>query len=236
MSKLRWMIFITATIGLLLALVIYSKNNDIDVSNIDTNAIQAASTDNGNIGDHVYGNIDSTVTLINYGDFQCPGCGTTHKIIKPIVEQYRDQIRFVFRNFPLFSIHPNAKAAAGSAEAAGLQGKFWEMHDMIYETQDSWSSLSSTERTNLFTKYAKDLGLDIKQFTADLNSNDITKKIAFDFALGQKAKVAATPTFFLNGNQLDLEKLSENDDPASNIKAAIDIELKKAGIAPPNTN
>lgn len=231
MSKLTWIIFSVIVAGLLVTLVVASRsgNPTLDVSNVDANTIQSASDMNGNIADHVYGNSDSKVLLIEYGDFQCPGCGKAHPRIKSIAETYKDQIGFVFRNFPLTSIHPNARAAAGAAEAAGLQGKYWEMHNQIFETQSNWENLTGKERTSMFTSYASNLGLDTSTFTSALDLKTIGQKISFDQALAKKVSVDSTPTFFLNGVKLSSDVWG--DDTA--LKAAIDAELKKAGITPP---
>jgi protein-disulfide isomerase len=227
LSKITWIIFAVVTVGILASLIIISGDSKLDVSTVDTNAIQIANDQNGNIGDHIFGKVDSKVTLIEYGDFQCPPCGNIHPGIKAITEQYKDQLRFVFRNFPITTSHPNAKAAAGTAEAAGLQGKYWEMHNKIYESQSAWSSLSGTERTDFFAGYAKELGLDMDKYNSDLagktNSTSVNEKINFDYALGKKAGVDATPTFYLNGVKLGSDALGDE----TKLKDAIDAELKK---------
>jgi len=119
------------------------------------------------------------------------------------MEEYGDSVTLIFRNFPLTSIHPNAKTAAAVAESAGLQGKYWEMHNNLYDLQNEWSSLSATERTGQFQKYAEALGLDMDQFNSDLSSANVNQKISFDMAIGKEAGVSATPTFYLNGEKLD---------------------------------
>ncbi|HRN90477.1 MAG TPA: thioredoxin domain-containing protein [Candidatus Saccharibacteria bacterium] len=232
MSKLAWIIFAAVAAGILTLLIVLSPRDKIDVSSINPSEVQSASVDNGNIADHVFGKVGSPVTLIEYGDFQCPGCGSAHPRVKAISEEYKDQLQFVFRNFPLTSIHPNAKAAAGAAEAAGLQGKYWEMHDLIYQSQTSWSLLTDKERTDAFNGYARQLGLDIDKFESDISSTAVTKKITFDQTIGKKAGVDSTPTFYLNGVKLD--QATWADDTA--FKAAIDAELTKAGIALPKTD
>lgn len=234
MNKITWIIFAVVTVGILASLIIFSGNSKLDVSTTDTNTIQIANDQNGNIGDHVFGKAGSKVTLIEYGDFQCPPCGSIHPVIKAITEQYKDKLQFVFRNFPITTSHPNAKAAAGTAEAAGLQGKYWEMNNKIYESQSAWSSLSGTERTDFFAGYAKELGLDMDKYNADLagttNSASITMKINYDYALGKKAGVDATPTFYLNGVKLGSDALGDE----TKLKDAINAELTKAGIELPN--
>lgn len=225
MSRTKWIIFIVVTLGILVSLVAFSGSSKSDVSKVNTDIIQTASSENGNIADHVQGKADSKVILVEYADYQCPGCGTIYPLVKSITEQYKDRMQFVFRNFPITEAHPNAKAAAGSAEAAGLQGKFWEMYDKIYEKQADWSNLSITERGKFFEGLATEIGLDINKFNTDLSSPSITEKINFDTALAKKAGVEATPTFYLNGKKLE----STDYGTEAKFKEAIDAALKKAG-------
>lgn len=230
MNKLTWIIFSVLTVGILGLLVVMSGSSKIDVSAIDTNTVQSGTSQNGNIGDHIYSNSSSQVILIEYADFQCPGCSATHTRIKPIIEDYKQQIQFIFRNFPLSTIHANAKAAAGAAEAAGLQGKYWEMNDKIYDSQSEWESLSGNERNDFFANFARDLGLDINKFNSDMSSKAVADKINFDTSLGKKINVDATPTFYLNGNKLSAEVWGDD----SKFKDAINAELIKNGINLPN--
>ncbi len=204
MSKTAWIIFTAIVVLLLGGLVLYSRSTStqIDVSSVDANVVQAASEQSGNIGDRVFNNTESKVVLIEYGDFECPGCASAHPGVKTLLAEYGDRISFVFRNFPLTSIHPNARAAAAAAEAAGQQDKYWEMHDLIYENQNAWKTASGTERTDIFTSYAEQIGLNIDTFTADIASSAVNQKVLFDQALGNKQAVDSTPTFILNGEKL----------------------------------
>jgi protein-disulfide isomerase len=233
-SKKAWIIFVVVVIGLLVALVVASRNANpsVDVSSIDANTLQSASVSNGNIGDNVFGLKTSKVILIEYGDFQCPGCGTAHPRIKALTETYKDKVAFVFRNFPLTTRHPNARAAAGAVEAAGLQGKYWEMHNLMFETQSAWENLTGTERSDIFVSYAKDLGLDTTKFTTDMASEDVGQKISFDQSIGNKIGVNSTPTFYLAGTQLESDVWSDD----AKLTAAIDAELKKVGVTPPTAS
>lgn len=134
----------------------------------------------------------------------------------------------MFRNYPLPAIHANAKAAASAAEAAGLQGKYWEMHDMLYENQSQWQDLSTDQRTSQFVEYAKMVGItDTEKFKTGMGSSDVSKKINFDLALGNKAKVTGTPAFFLNG-ELVPESVSSSviNGDGSEMKKALDEALK----------
>lgn len=204
MNTVRWIIFSAIVVLVLGGLIVYSRLNStsIDVSGVDANSIVAASDQNGNIGDHVYNDTESSVILVEYGDFQCPGCASAHPNVKTLLESYGDKISFVFRNFPLTSIHPNARAAASAAEAAGLQGSYWEMHDLLYDNQTSWQNASVDERLNVFKAYAQEIGLDLAQFETDLASTNVSNKISFDVALGTSQGVDSTPSFFLNGEPL----------------------------------
>jgi protein-disulfide isomerase len=229
LDKIKWIIFTAVTIGIFAVLIIFSNGSAIDVSKVNPNKVQAASAQNGNIGDHIFGKVGSPVTLIEYGDFECPGCGNINPTIIALTEQYKDQLQFVFRNFPLTTIHANAKAAAAAVEAAGLQGKYWDMHAKIYEAQTSWESLSGDERTDFFVKIATDLGLNADKLKTDMASSNVDKKISFDQAIGYKVNLDSTPTFFLDGTKLDSSVWGDN----TKFTSAINTELNKAGIALP---
>lgn len=229
LSRNKWFIFIILTAGFLGFLLITTKSSKVDVSSIDINIAQVANDQNGKLADHIFGNPDSKVTLIEYADFQCPGCATINPTISEIRTLYKDQIQFIFRNFPLSTIHPNAKLAAASAEAAGLQGKYWEMHDKIYENQSSWSNLTGDDRTNFFKKYAEDFSLNTDSFLTDLTSSSINNKISYDYALGVKAGVDSTPSFFINGTKVDTKVWSDIEQ----LKSLINTELEKAGVKLP---
>ncbi|MEA2705275.1 MAG: hypothetical protein QOH22_63 [Gemmatimonadaceae bacterium] len=146
--------------------------------------------------DHVAGPDDAPVTLVEYGDYECPHCGRAHPVIKTVQRELGGQLRFVFRNFPLAEAHPHALLAAQSAEAAGAQGKFWEMHDMIFEHQDALEPED-------IVGYANALGLDIARFESELEGGTYVKKVRDDFRSGVKSGVNGTPTFFVNGIRYD---------------------------------
>ena len=207
MNKYGWIIFSVVVVGLLGGLVAYTRSTNpaIDVSGVNNNSTLKAIPESGNIADHIEGKTDSKVVLIEYGDYQCPSCGSAYPNVNTLMNEYSDRVALIFRNFPLTSIHPNAKVAAASAEAAGLQGKYWEMHNVLYENQKSWETLDATKRVDAFVGYANQLGLDTAKFKTDLSSTDINKKITYDMTLGKANGVDATPTFFLNGEKLDEE-------------------------------
>ena len=223
MTKKNWIIFAVISVVILGGLVYLSGRNRVDVSSVEPNSILTPSDQSGNIGDHVYGNKNSKVQLIEYGDFQCPGCGSVHPTVQSIKEKYKDDIAFVFRNFPLTSIHPNALVAAATAEAAGKQGKYWQMHDKLYTQQDTWSNATINDRTNVFSGYASEVGLDIDRYNKDLTDPNITKKINFDLALGKDQGVTSTPTFYLNGRELDQDTWGTLE----KFEKAIDDEIAK---------
>ncbi|MEK7193318.1 MAG: thioredoxin domain-containing protein [Patescibacteria group bacterium] len=152
----------------------------------------------------VKGNAEAKVTLIEYSDFQCPACGTYYPIVKKLLEDYGDRIRFVYRHFPLRQIHKNADIAAQAAEAAGVQGKFWEMHNAIFEHQRDWSESSDAKK--MFIEYATTIGLDEDQFLKDLGNKTAKEKIDEDLQSGLSAGVNATPSFFLNGQKMPQPK------------------------------
>lgn len=150
--------------------------------------------------DWTRGNTASPLTLLEYSDFQCPACGSYHPIMQQLLAEYGDRVRFSSRHFPLAQ-HKFAQAAARAAEAAGRQGKFWEMHDMLFANQASWSGQSDPAAT--FAQYAVTLGLKTDQWQADLESSEIREKIAAQYAGGVRSGVNSTPTFFLNDQKLD---------------------------------
>lgn len=139
--------------------------------------------------------MSAAVTMVNFGDFQCPACGAYHSVVKQLEAKYKDTLTVVFRHFPL-SVHLNAVPAAMAAEAAGKQGKFWEMHDKLYETQSEWSDEKNT--TDMFVSYAKDMGLNVDQFKKDLSDKDLQNRINRDVTDANTLGINATPTFYVN--------------------------------------
>lgn len=180
--------------------------------------------------DWTQGPKDAKVTLIEYGDFQCPACGAYHPVVKQLLSAYGDKVLFVFRNFPLTQVHENAQIAAQAAEAAGLQGKYWEMHDQLYGTQSTWSSGSpDTIVKNYFDGYAASLGLNVDKFNQDINSNQVKNKIQADVAGGNAAAIDHTPTFFVNLTQI-LNPRSY-DEFTSVLNKALDITSAPGSVA-----
>lgn len=176
----------------------------------------------GTLTEHIEGQGTTGVTLLEYGDYQCPFCGEYFPTVKQIQAEYGDKIKFQFRNFPLASLHQNAFAAARAAEAAGLQNKFWGMFDNLYQNQSQWSSLSNPLPT--FTQYAQQLGLNIAQFKTDYASDKVNNLINADEAEGNKLNIQGTPTFYLDGKEVQI------NNNVSDFEKLINAEIaKKAG-------
>jgi protein-disulfide isomerase len=146
--------------------------------------------------DHAQGPADASVTLVEYGDYECPHCGKAYPLLKEIQARLGVRLRFVYRNFPLRSLHPHAQQAAEAAEAAAAQGKFWEMHDYLFEHQ------RALEDKHL-KQYAERLGLDGVRFAQDLVEHTYAQRVREDFTSGVRSGVNGTPTFFINGVRFD---------------------------------
>jgi protein-disulfide isomerase len=146
--------------------------------------------------DHIQGPETAPITLVEYGDYECPYCGQAYPIIKEIQESLADRLRFVFRNFPMAQVHPYAENAAEAAEAAGAQGKFWEMHDYLYENQQA------LEDENL-EEYASLIGLELTKFNQEMSLHAYAGRVREDFMSGVYSGVNGTPTFFINGIRYD---------------------------------
>ena len=142
----------------------------------------------------------TSVELVEYSDLQCPACGVYYPVVKSIVEEFGSELKFTYRHFPLKQIHQNAFRAALATEAAGLQGKFWEMHDILFERQNEWSNKSGDD---IFSLYAREVGLDAIRFESDLAFNEeIKNKVDSDYQSGITLGVNSTPSFFLNGAKM----------------------------------
>lgn len=232
MTQTRWIIFVLICVVTLGGLVLLTKKDSVSVDTMDPS--KAVSETTTALGDNIYGNKASKVVLIEYGDFQCPGCAGAYPQLKTIKETYKDQIAFIFRSFPLTTIHPNALASSTAAEAAGLQGKFWEMHDALYANQSFWSSIDASKRTDTFVDYARTIGLDTEKFKTDLSDQRISAKISRDRALGGKQNVSSTPTLILNNEKLSEDEVSDLiRSSGDKVMDKLDSALKAADIEPP---
>lgn len=232
MTRTRWILFMVICVVTLGGLILFTKKDSVNVDKEDP--AKAVSQTETAIGDHVYGDASSKVILIEYGDFQCPGCGGAYPQLKTIKEQYKDKSAFIFRNFPLTTIHPNALAAATAAEAAGLQGKFWEMHNILYENQDNWSSIDASKRTDVFAGYAKDIGINVDSFKKDLSDPRVSAKISRDRAFGNKLSISGTPTLYVGDQKLNDEATSDLiQSTGDKLRDKLDTALKAANVEPP---
>lgn len=157
----------------------------------------------GNIkeSDPIAGKVDSKVVLIEYGDFQCPACGAFLPVVNQLKKEFGDRVAFVHRDFPLRSAHKHAQISAQAAYAAKLQGKFWEMHDKLYETQASWST--ARDPRSDFEKYARDLNLDVEKFKTDMNSSEAKSFVDESYNESIRIGLNYTPSFILNGELID---------------------------------
>jgi len=172
-----------------------------------------------------FGQEEGIITLTEYADFQCPACAGFFPIISQVKEQFKDQVRFEFKHFPLVQIHPNSTASHRAAQAAANQGKFWEMHDRLYEQQQSWSA--TTNPAAVFQEYARDLGLDMEQYDAEVGTSEILAVINADIALARENNVSSTPTFFVDGVLVeDLNSLSTVQGFAQVLQDAIDAKTE----------
>lgn len=169
---------------------------------------------------HTVGAGNKKVTLVEYGDFQCPACKSFYPVVKQIKQTYGDDITFQFMHFPLTQIHPNAMVSSRAAEAAGNQGKFFEMHDLLYENQDQWAQ--SSNPTPILESFANQLGLNMEQFKSDMMSAAVLAVINADQKSGQALGANSTPTFVINGKKLD-----KNPTSLDEFKKLIDEEIAK---------
>ena len=165
--------------------------------------------------DHAEGPADAPITLVEYGDYQCPHCGRAYPRVKALQKQFGNRLRFVFRNFPITTSHPHAEHAAEAAEAAAAQGRFWEMHDYLYEHQRGLTD------QNLH-QYAEDLGLDVDRFDSELAEHVHGPRVREDFMSGVRSGVNGTPTFYINGRRHD------DSYDAQTLTAALEQAISKA--------
>lgn len=162
------------------------------------------------------GDVNSKVTLIEYGDFQCPACAQYHPLVKQLLSEEGDKMHFVYRYFPLTNVHKNARISANAGFAANKQNKYWEMHEALYAAQNDWALIPNPQ--DIFVGYAKDLGLNTDQFKKDMNSDEANKFVDDSLNAATNLGLNSTPSFFLNGKYInspntydDLKKLIDNE-------------------------
>lgn len=186
-------------------LVIDGNNKSTDYSSYDFNSIIAPDEHNGNIGDNVKGNPEAPAIIVEYADFQCPGCASLNPRINAAIEKSDGKLAIVYRNY-ILSYHQNGTAAASAAQAAGLQGYWKSYADLLFKNQADWEYASASERSELFSEYfteVTDGKGDLDKFKSDLASKEISQKISFDMAIGKRVDVGGTPAFFIDGQFID---------------------------------
>ena len=188
----QFIAILVVIVGGLFGILVFTGNNKNSGSSNNASAQPSA---------HITGKTDSEVNLTEYGDFQCPACKAYYPIVKQLKAEYADRVAFQFSNFPLTQIHRNAFISARAGEAAAKQGKFFEMHDLLYENQDSWSNLS--DPTPTFVAFAAQLGLNADKFKTDMNSSEVSDIINADRKIIQDLGGSGTPSFVLNGKKID---------------------------------
>ena len=170
----------------------------------------------------IKGNPEASITLVEYSDFQCPACKNYFPLVKRLSEELPDGLRIVYRQYPLTSIHRNAMDAAKASEAAGKQGKFWEMHDLLFENQDTWAADSSPK--DKFEGYASEIGLDIEKYKADYDSDEVKDAVNEDITTANRLGLSSTPSFTLNGRKI------ENPNSYDVLKQLIEDEIQGYSI------
>jgi protein-disulfide isomerase len=202
-------IFIAVVLGTLLLLVggvfLFSKNTTSETNGpkVASNLLEpAGGQKTGGIvnGDYIEASNKATVTMVEFGDYQCPACSAYSTLVTQVLIEFAGKLNYGFKNFPL-SQHANAPISSYAAEAAGLQGKFWQMHELLYENQQKWSD--STDARSIFIGYAKDLGLNTDQFSKDIDSAKVKGFVQTDLGDGRTVGINSTPTFYVNGVKID---------------------------------
>lgn len=231
-KNVGWVVAIVAIIIAFVGIVGWriadKKANQIDYSKYDSNAIIEANEDNGGISDHIKGSADAPVLIYEYADYQCSGCASANPRVNKLIEEYAGKLGVVYRNF-LLSYHQNGTAAASAAEAAGLQGYWKEYADKLFANQSVWASASGDTRTDmfvdLFTNVTDGKG-DVDKFISDMNSAEVKAKINFDMGLAEDLDIPGTPSFFLNGERIDISNISGEDAFMELMRSKIDEALK----------
>jgi protein-disulfide isomerase len=168
------------------------------------------------------GNPNAPVVIEEFGDLQCPPCGALHPELNKIESEYGERVRVIFRHFPLTQMHPYALEAAQAAEAAGMQGKFWEMHDWMYEHQQEWATAPNVRQ--IFLQQAQNLGMNVDKFRQDIGSADVKQRIILDYRRGMSLGVLGTPTLFINGQQVKADNMTSDG-----LRALINSALAAKG-------
>ncbi|MBI5754450.1 DsbA family protein [Candidatus Peregrinibacteria bacterium] len=211
-----WFLVTIVIIGSFVAIMFLSKTPDVTPGKLST-PVKA--------DEWIRGTKDARVTLVEYSDLQCPACRAWEPEVQSLLSEFGTHMRFVYRHYPLRQIHKNSQIATQAAEAAGLQGKFWEMHDIMFGNQATWSPQPPDVVKATFADYAKQIGLNVDQFNKDLDSGKVKDLVEEDVKSGDAAGVNSTPSFFLNGTQLNPK---DNDDFRKLIRDAVNAIGKSA--------
>ncbi|MBI5138917.1 MAG: DsbA family protein [Candidatus Vogelbacteria bacterium] len=192
-NTIIWVLFLVVVVGVVVGIIYSAKKGNPDVKDTVYD-IQVSEED------QVKGSNNPKLTIVEYSDYQCPACAVYAPVVDEIMKNYGSTTRLVYKDFPLDQ-HKNGKIASYAAEAAGLQGKYWEMHDELFKTQADWSESETALKT--FSEYAANLGLDTKKFAVDVSSDAVKQRVERDITSGKEYRVSYTPTFFLNGKRIE---------------------------------
>lgn len=201
---------------------VVSQNADSNSPNTTPAPNSAAIAEPGADPPHAEGPANAPVTIEEFGDFQCPPCAMLHPILKTMEKEFGSNLRVIFREFPLVPAHEHALSAARSAEAAGLQGKFWQMHDLIYTNQNAWKNAFDVRP--IFEEYAKTSGLNLERYRQDLTSETVQNRIFLDGKRARALGVKGTPTVFMNGREVPFESLEP-----TKLRSLISAEIARSG-------
>ena len=208
-SLLLWGSVMVGIIVLVIILALFGNNSPADSNTtLDFDVSES---------DNTKGAENPTVEIVEYSDFQCPGCAETYPMVKQLVEAFPNDVSLTYRHYPLNQIHANAQLAGQAAEAAGMQGKFWDMHDVLFNTQSQWASL--TDPIEFFATLAESIGLDAEQFSSDIISDDAITHVNNNSADATKLRLPGTPSFFINGT------LVEHPGSYARFKSLVEAEL-----------
>ena len=228
-----WIVAIVAILVIFVGIVGWrladKKANSVDYSKYDINSYIEASDDNGQIADHIKGDKNAPVLIFEYADYQCSACAGMNSRVNKLLEEYGGKLAIVYRNF-LLNYHQNATAAASAAEAAGLQGYWKEYADKLFANQSTWSEASGDSRTSMFVDLFNNVTNgqgDVQKFVSDMNSSNVKAKLDFDAGLSKGLEIPGTPSFYLDGELIQLNNVSTEDDFMNLFRGKIDAKLNQ---------
>lgn len=223
-------VIVLAFVGLMVWSINKKSESSANYADFNANSVIGPNKYNGEIGDHVFGNADAPVLIVEYADYQCPGCATTYPRLKTLLDEYGDKLGIIYRNY-LLSYHQNGTAAASAAEAAGLQGYWAEYANLLFTNQTEWEYASVRERGEIFATYfteASEGKGDLDKFRSDISSANVKKKIDFDMGLGKHVDVGSTPWIIVDGEHIDLTNAGGEEGFLKIMREKIDAALKKS--------